>query len=270
MTATLGLSAISRWLHWQGRSTVLLSMVAVVLVVVSGAAAFAAAPVVAPVKAVQVEVIGDSLSTGFRTPGDTWPGQAQAIISSMGMKADITNASENGAGYISPGETGDVFLDLVNRVVNSRSQVVVIFGSDNDTGASGLTQAVQSTLARVKVLAPDATVILVGPTSESNDPQGKLSVIRQSLGQQAASIGVQFVDPVALGWFQGSAAQDLASDLEHPNAAGETYLAQHMSAIMGPAISSAMRQDRLRRTCVEAGRRRVEPASSRTCAANPN
>ncbi|WP_104090998.1 SGNH/GDSL hydrolase family protein [Arthrobacter sp. GMC3] len=261
MAAGADWSAITRWFHWQGRSTVLLSMVAVLLVVISGAAAYASAPALAPVKAVQVDVIGDSLSTGFRTPGDTWPAQAQAIITSMGLKAQITNSSENGAGYVSPGETGDVFSDLVNRVVNSQSQVVVIFGSDNDTGDSGLTQAVQATLARVKVLAPDASVILVGPTSESDDTQGKLTVIRQTLEQQAAATGAQFVDPVTLGWFQGGAAQDLANDLEHPNSAGETYLAEHMSTVMAPAIRAAMRQDQLRGA--GSGRQWARTANSR-------
>jgi len=238
-------------------------MIAVFLLVVSGAAAYANAPAIAPVKAVQLDVIGDSLSTGFRTPGDTWPAQAQAIATSMGLKVTITNASENGAGYATPGETGDVFGDLVNRVVNSQSQVVVIFGSDNDTGAGGLAQAVQSTLARVKVLAPDATVILVGPTSESNDPQGELTEIRQTLEQQAAATGARFVDPVARGWFQGGAAQDLAGDLEHPNTAGETYLAEHMSAIMAPAIRSAMHQDQLGRADVGVSRQWARSASSR-------
>lgn len=100
----------------------------------------------------------------------------------------------------------------MNRVVNSQSQVVVVvFGSDNDTGADGLPQAVQSVLARIKVLARDATVILAGPTSESNDPQGKLVVIRQTLEQQAAAMGAQFVDPVARGWFQGGRRGEAAT-----------------------------------------------------------
>lgn len=109
MAAGADWTGITRWFHWQRRSIVLVSMVAVLLMVVSGAAAYAAAVAIAPVKAVQVDVIGDSLSTGFRTPGDTWPDQAQAIVASMGLKADTTNASENGAGYVSPGETGGVF-----------------------------------------------------------------------------------------------------------------------------------------------------------------
>ncbi|NVM96507.1 SGNH/GDSL hydrolase family protein [Arthrobacter wenxiniae] len=156
----------------------------VVLVAVGvGAAAHAGVPAAVPVKTVHVDTIGDSLSAGYKTPGNTWPGQAQALLAAKGRKAEITNASENGAGYVRPGELGDLFLDLVNRAVNSQSQLVVLFGSDNDAGAPGL----------------------------------------------------------------AAAAQDLAGDLEHPNAAGETYLAQHMSAIMAPVIRSAAYRDRLRR-----------------------
>ncbi|MFQ4148730.1 SGNH/GDSL hydrolase family protein [Arthrobacter sp. LAPM80] len=241
-----GALSLARIVAWQGRA-VLAGFVVVLAVVGLAAVAYADVPPWGAVKSVQVDVIGDSLSTGFRTPGDTWPGQAQALVKNMGLKADITNASENGAGYVQPGELGDVFEDLVNRIVNSQSQVVVLFGSDNDTGDPGLAAAAQATLARVKELAPHATVIVVGPTSESGDPGETLGEIRQVVSQQGAAIGARFVDPVALGWFQGTAAQFLSSDLEHPNVAGETYLAQHMGAILAPAIKSAMLQDQLRR-----------------------
>ncbi|WP_171814330.1 SGNH/GDSL hydrolase family protein [Arthrobacter dokdonensis] len=230
---------------WQGRTTMAIALV-VMAVVGVGAAAYAGVPRAVPVKAVRVDVIGDSLSTGYKTPGNTWPGQAQRLVSAMGLAAEITNASENGAGYVQPGDMGDVFLDLVNRIVNSQSQVVVVFGSDNDVGNTGLSAAVEGALARIRILAPQAAIVVVGPTSESNDPGGQLTPVRQALAVQAAAIGARFVDPVALGWFQGSASQDLSSDLEHPNAAGETYLARHMSALMAPAIRSAMRRDRLR------------------------
>ena len=196
-----------------------------------------------PVNAVHVDIIGDSLSTGFQTPGDTWPGQAQGMMAGLGLNAQISSAAENGAGYVAPGEDGDVFLDLVNRVVNSQSQVVVLFGSDNDTGQAGIPQAVQETLARVKALAPDATVIVVGPTSESGDPNGALTLIRQTLALSADSFGARYVDPVTLKWFQGADAKYLSDDLEHPNASGETYLADHMDKVMAPAIKAAMRQD---------------------------
>jgi acyl-CoA thioesterase I len=238
-------AAAPRVPFWRGRAAAAISVVVVLLVVVFAADAYASAPVKEAVSAVHVDVIGDSLSTGFKTPGVTWPSEAQASFAGLGLDAQITNASENGAGYVQPGEGGDVFMDLVNRIVNSQSQVVVLFGSDNDSGRAGVQNAVQATLARVKVLAPEATVIVVGPTSESDDAQGYLAPVRQALATGAAGIGAKFVDPVALKWFQGDASKDLSSDQEHPNLAGEKYLADHMTALMAPDIRHAMHQDRL-------------------------
>ncbi|MFC4266487.1 SGNH/GDSL hydrolase family protein [Arthrobacter cryoconiti] len=248
MNPRSGWRALRAWFHRLGHATVILSALAVVLVLLSSTAADARVPITDPVTSVHVDVIGDSLSTGFRTPGDTWPEQAQSIFAAKGLKATITNASENGAGYVVPGEGGDVYLDLVNRIVNSQSQVVLLFGSDNDSGASGLDAAVATALARVKVLAPAATVIVVGPTSESGDVQGELAPIIQTLKVQADDDGVQYVDPVALGWFQGESSGFLTDDLEHPNTAGETYLAQRMATILAPAIKDSMHQDQLKRS----------------------
>jgi len=245
--AGTGHSGRVRWTRRARRRATLASATAVVFLVSAfGVSATAAGTPAPTVKSVQVDVIGDSLSTGFKTPGDTWPGQAQSIVSRMGLNAHITNASENGAGYVQKGQDGDVFQDLVNRIVNHETQVVVLFGSDNDTGDAGVPAAIQSTLDRVKTLAPHAAVIVVGPTSEGNDPAGDLTGIRQALETSATSIGAPFVDPVSLGWFQGSASAYLSSDLEHPNSAGETYLAQHMTTILAPAIKTAMVENEAR------------------------
>lgn len=239
-------TAAGRWFHWRGRATAASLLVAVLLLVAFSAVAYAGAPAQVAVTEVHVDVIGDSLSTGYKTPGDTWPDQEHDLIGAMGLKADITNASENGAGYVQHGDDGDVFLDLVNRIVTSHSQVVVLFGSDNDTGQPGLATAVQKALARVSVLAPHATVIVVGPTSESNDAHGVLAPIVSTLSHAAAASGARFVDPVALGWFQGADNKYLSSDMEHPNTAGETYLAWHFTAVLAPSIKNAMHQNRLR------------------------
>lgn len=233
---------VARWPWWP---TALATVAVAALVVSCSAGARVAESASEPVNAVQVNVIGDSLSTGFMTPGDTWPEQAQTMVAGLGLKAEITNSSENGAGYVTPGEEGDVFLDLVNRVVTSQSQVVVLFGSDNDEGQPGIPEAVQETLARVKVLAPAASIIVVGPPSESDDAQGTLAIIHQTLQLSAASIGAQYVDPLDLRWFQGAAAVYLSDDLEHPNVSGETYLAAQMTEVLAPAIRAAMHQDQL-------------------------
>jgi hypothetical protein len=104
--------------------------------------------------ATRLVVIGDSLSTGFATPGDPWTRQARSLFTARGQHVQITNASENGAGYVAPGDNGNVFLDLVNRAVVAQAQIVVVFGSDNDVGQAGLAPAITQTLQRVRDLAP--------------------------------------------------------------------------------------------------------------------
>jgi len=182
-------------------------------------------------------VIGDSLSTGIVTPGNPWTREAQALFATRGLDVQITNASENGAGYVAQGDNGHVFLDLVNRVVSARSQIVLLFGSDNDVGQPGVAPAMSQTLQRVTALAPRATLIVVGPPSVPADPGEQLTGVRDALASAAAHVGARFVDPLTLGWFQGDASRFVASDGEHPNADGEQYLAQQMAHVLVPVIA---------------------------------
>ena len=186
--------------------------------------------------ATQLVVIGDSLSTGYATPGDPWTRQARTLFTVRGQHVHITNDSENGAGYVAPGDNGNVFLDLVNRAVIAQAQIVVVFGSDNDVGQTGVGPAITETLARVRDLAPSATLLVVGAPSVPADPGVELTGLRDTLATATAQVGGHFVDPLTLGWFQGPAGRFVADDGEHPNADGEQYLAQQMVDAVGPLI----------------------------------
>jgi len=86
------------------------------VVVLVGAAVSSAGGARSPVEgeSTRLVVIGDSLSTGIDTPGNPWTREAQALFATRGLEVQITNASENGAGYAASGDNGHVFLDLVN------------------------------------------------------------------------------------------------------------------------------------------------------------
>jgi acyl-CoA thioesterase-1 len=189
-----------------------------------------------PGAATRLVVIGDSLSTGFATPGDPWTRQARSLFTARGHHVQITNASENGAGYVAPGDNGNVFLDLVNRAVVAQAQIVVVFGSDNDVGQAGLAPAITQTLHRVRDLAPAATLLVVGPPSVPADPGVDLTTIRDELATATAQVGGHFLDPLTLGWFQGPTSQFVSDDGEHPNTDGERYLAQQIVDAVGPLI----------------------------------
>jgi len=94
------------------------------------------------------------------------------------------------------------------------------------------------TLGRIKTLAPDATLIVVGPPSTPADPGQQLTEIRDALQKSAQQSRGTFADPLALGWFQGSDSMYIGPDGEHPTAAGEQYLAQHMEEILTPVLAA--------------------------------
>lgn len=194
-----------------------------------------------PPGVVQVVVIGDSLSTGVMTGGDAWTGHEASLLTSMGLAAAITSDSENGAGYAALGDSGDTFLDLVNRTVNARTRVVVLFGSDNDFGQPGLDIDTDVTMATVARLAPHAALIVVGPPSAQGDPGQQLTDIRRILRSAAERNDGLFVDTLTLQWFQGHDSAYIGPDGEHPNAAGEVYLARQMATLLAPVISDIQR-----------------------------
>ncbi|MEO6882300.1 MAG: SGNH/GDSL hydrolase family protein [Mycobacteriaceae bacterium] len=214
-------------------TAVLLVAGAVVLVGDPNSSAGIVRPPVQP-GSTQLVVIGDSLSTGFDTPGDPWTREAPALFAGRGLDVQITNASENGAGYSAPGTNGDLFLDLVDGVVDARAQVVLLFGSDNDLGLPDVAPAMSQTLHRVRALAPRATLIVVGPPSTPANSGEPLLGIRDALASAAAQVGARFVDPITLKWFQGGASRFVAADGEHPNADGEQYLAQQLVDVVAP------------------------------------
>ncbi len=187
----------------------------------------------------QVAVIGDSLSTGIDTPGTPWTDRAQALMDSAGLDAYLRNASENGAGYVATGSDGHVFADLVRQVVNRDRRVVLLFGSDNDTGQPDLASTVAATVGQIRALAPSATIVLVGPPLMPADAAEDLTPITDALRATAAQSGTRFADPVSLKWFQGDAAAFVGPDGEHPNQAGEEYLAVQMVAILKAILASS-------------------------------
>lgn len=185
---------------------------------------------------VEVDVIGDSLSTGINTPGDPWTNNAEELFAADGQQVQFVNAAENGAGYVARGQLGDAFLDEVDNVVSPSSEVVLVFGSDNDLGQSGLAAAITATLERVRTTAPHAQLIVVGPPAPPAQQPQQLTVIRDALQTAAEQAHAQFVDPLALKWFQDGAAAYVSFDNEHPNADGEQYLATQMVDILRPTV----------------------------------
>lgn len=218
-------------------------VIALELLIFCGGGRSWSSPVFSP-SAIEVDVIGDSLSTGLATGGFAWTDAAARTFARDRPAVRFLNAAENGSGYVARGQHGDTFLDEVERVVSARTQIVLVFGSDNDLGMRGLSTAVARTLRRIRALAPSATLIVVGPPAPPAQQVQRLAGIRDTIEETTRGVAGQFVDALALKWFQGDAKAYVGPDHEHPNDSGEQYLAARMTAVLAPAIRAAAHRRR--------------------------
>ncbi|MHC6593444.1 SGNH/GDSL hydrolase family protein [Arthrobacter sp. C152] len=189
--------------------------------------------------AIRVVVIGDSLSTGFGTSADeAWPVLLRSVPLPGNRSVQVTNAAENGSGYVVPGERGDTFTSEVQAAVGADTDVVVFFGSDNDEGTDpdALREAAASAFAEASVLAPKAVLVAVGPLSGTDEPDPELASVRDFTASAAQDKGVPFIDPIADQWLEGRADILLGPDREHPSITGQELLRDKMRAVLTTAL----------------------------------
>lgn len=191
--------------------------------------------------AVRVVVIGDSLSTGLGTsPNQAWPKLLQAVRLPGNRAVAITNAAENGSGYLATGVEGDTFGMEVQAAVTPATDVILFFGSDNDVGADPeeLKAAVASTFDAASSLAPKATLVAIGPLSGSEGPDEVLADVCSSEASAAQDMGVNFIDPIADHWLSDRVDVLLGPDGEHPSTKGQKFLRDQMKQILSAARPS--------------------------------
>ena len=188
----------------------------------------------------RVVVIGDSLSTGLGTsPQQAWPELLKLVPVPDKRAVEITNAAENGSGYVATGVDGDTFRGEVQAAVTPSTDVILFFGSDNDAGTDPeeLKAAVASTFYAASSLAPKARLVAIGPLAGSEGLAQVLADVCRSVASAAHDQGVKFIDPVRERWLGGRADVLLGPDGEHPSAKGQRFLRDKIGAILSAALS---------------------------------
>ncbi|RKR30506.1 lysophospholipase L1-like esterase [Arthrobacter oryzae] len=188
-----------------------------------------------PPPAARIVVIGDSLSTGLGTSPDmAWPNLVRNGTSGGKRPLAIVDAAVNGSGYVSQGDGGSTFLSQVDGSVQKTTQMVLVFGSENDMGTDGsvLKEAVSKTLAEISAKAPDAKIVVVGPPSYTNAPEPARLQVRDEDRAAATEAGAVFVDPIQEQWIMGHAEELIGPDGDHPSADGQHYLQETMEKII--------------------------------------
>ena len=193
-----------------------------------------------PVVTHHILVIGDSLTEGSGEGGGGytgWPARVwPSLTSSVGIVLPILSG-EGGSGYVHPGNSGSVFGERAASLASPEDELVVFFGSSNDSVASpsALASAARDTFAKTKAAAPAAKLLVIGPVALSPSPPAEIARIPGILRDEAQAVGAVFVDPIAEGWLATN-PELIGSDGVHPNDAGHQYLAERI----GPLIRDAL------------------------------
>lgn len=183
----------------------------------------------------RVVVIGDSLSTGYGTsPAEAWPRLLGQELQPGQQPVEITNAAKDGAGYVTAGEAGETFGSQIAATVDSSTDVVVFFGSDNDAGQdpADLKAAVAGALAETRALAPHAARIVIGPLTAFDPGAADLDVLRDQERTAADNAGAEFVDPILEHWIPRPDSPLLGPDGEHPSSQGQQFLKARIQGIL--------------------------------------
>lgn len=124
--------------------------------------------------------------------------------------------AQRGTGYTAAGRLdGSAYPDRIGGAVGQRTDVVIIQGSTNDSASrpEDVSAAATRTFDTIKVSAPNAVVVVVGPLRAPLADDAVLAT-RDALASATAAAGFLFVDPIADGWLTGP---DQYSDGLHPN-----------------------------------------------------
>lgn len=242
-------------LRWNTAGTVALILAALVLLTSAGLASVRTQEPSPPVaglallgpKPKKVVIIGDSLTEGTEFGGSgeaNWAQQVSRRLRHDGINLNLVVAGRGGAGYAVAGHTGTDFAEEVDRLVQPDDDLVVIFGGTNDWPypLDSVAPAVVSTLSEVRVRAPNAEIIVVGPVWPSPQPNAQLEALRDVAREESTRIRAVFIDPLANGWFRNE-PEFIGTDGIHPTDAGHLFIAEALYPVIRSALTSSPAQN---------------------------
>jgi lysophospholipase L1-like esterase len=194
-----------------------------------------------PADPVRVLAVGDQFTAGSEAggAGDAgWPQLVAADLTEDRRPVEVDVAAVAGSGYVQTSADGRTLGQLLEGT-EAPYDVVVFFGSPNDTAAAADVQAAaQGAFATAKAASPDAQLVVIGPPWNSAEAPGYVVTDRDAVAAAAAASGATFVDPLELGWLQGDAAL-VSADGAQPTDAGHRFLADQIGPLVQTALENA-------------------------------
>lgn len=191
-------------------------------------------PAYAQPRPLTVAIVGDSFSAAVGA-GDVDRGYAH-LLGDRGCW-DLNLVARSGSGYAA---SVDPFVSIprVAAVATSLPDVIIVQGSGNDRGDGRMFAAASGLYLTYRVVAPQARIVVVGPTDAPSADHGNIDEIRRYLRDAAGVAGATFLDPKAERWL--NPATDYAPDGIHPNDRGHARMAARLfDALSGLGIAGS-------------------------------
>lgn len=188
----------------------------------------------------RVAVIGDSYTEGTpvggATSGTNWTSQVVPLLHQQGIDVTVAVKGAGGSGYVATGGYGVTFRQLVPSVVTPDTDLLVVFGSRNDSEHPDVQREAAATFTAARLISPDIKILAIGPEWIDGNVPGSVADTRDEVRAAAAAARVDFVDPLAEGWFAGPDHQLIGSDGWHPTDAGHRYMAEKIAPRMAELL----------------------------------
>jgi acyl-CoA thioesterase I len=192
-----------------------------------------AAPAAAPVSAVKVVALGDSLTAGLGLDArDAYPALLEARLRAAGFPVDVVNAGVSG-------DTTAGGLRRVDWAIDPAVKVMIVALGGNDALRGLPIAEMRRNLGGIieRAQARQVTVILAGMEAPPNLGPEHTAAFRRAFQDLAAQYHVAFV-PFLLAGVAGDPALNQQDGI-HPNAAGAKVVAD----LLWPYVEAAVRAD---------------------------
>jgi lysophospholipase L1-like esterase len=177
-----------------------------------------------------IAVVGDSYTTG--SPMDSGPEFTWSALMVDELRRDRPDLvlhveAGGGSGYAMRGARGLTFEQLAQVSMPVDPDLIVVFGSLNDSGSDVRTvrTAAGSLMGWLRTQRPDAAVLVIGPPWVNDRIPANLFLVRDAVRDAALQAGATFVDPLEEGWFAGPNAALIGDDTVHPTDEGQRRIA---------------------------------------------
>ena len=194
----------------------------------------------------RIEILGDSYVGGSAQGGKgqaNWTSLVGTRFGEADRQVEINPVAQPNSGYIARGVTGLVFREAATQRLSPEADVVLVFGSRNDgrQSDSAMYEAARTLYADLRMLAPKAEVIVVGPVWVDANVPDFIAANNQAMARAAADEKVRYVDAVAEGWFAGTDGTLIGEDGVHPTDAGHAYLAEKIYPVLAETVTGLSR-----------------------------